>query len=279
MDFNRPIKIQTGTSTFLDLNSLAGVRVGAAPLSGFKVESANYAAVQAAGFIDKAALRDGSNVTEAYLGARAIEMVVSIYGETIGDFWDNIDTLTAALQPMPVDFDSTYGVRALRFFQPTWDLAADFPGGIELDMLVRSASLPSYNVGRRTSVGKASDGFAQPAQIRLIAPNPKKFLTTTKSGTGTHRGSAPVYPVLSKSSCTAGDSVTFSWTSGSTTTTVVATVIADGSISIDTDTMSQVNCRIDHSNTTGTFLVYPGTITVEPATTSGAVVTYREAWL
>ena len=279
MDFNRPIRIQTGPTTFLDLNSLAGVRVGAAPLSGFKVESANYAAVAASGFIDKTALRDGSSVTEAYLGSRGVELVVSVYGETIGDFWDNIDTLTAALQPMPLGFDSTYGVRALRFFQPTWSLSADFPGGIELDMLVRSASLPQYNVGRRTSVGKSSDGFAQPAQIRLIAPNPKKFLTTTKSGAGTHRGSAPVYPVLSKSSCAAGDSVTFSWTSGGLTSTVVATAIDAGAISIDTDSMAQTNCRINHGNTSGDFLVRPGAVVIEGTTTAGAVVTYREAWL
>jgi hypothetical protein len=279
MDFNKPIKIQTGPSTFLDINSLAGVRVGSAPISGFKVESANYAAVPASGFIDKTALRDGSNVTEAYLGARGVEIVVSIYGETMGHFWDNVDTLTAALQPMPVGFESTYGVRALRFFQPTWDLSADFPGGIELDMLVRSASLPMYNVGRRTSVGKSSDGFAQPSQIRFIAPNPKKFLTSTKSGSGTHRGSSPVYPVLTKTGCAAGDAVTFSWTSGGVTSIVVADAIDAGSISIDTDTMAQVNCRVDHGNTSGDFLVHPGVVLVEPSTTSGAVVTYREAWL
>jgi hypothetical protein len=279
MDFNRPIRIQTGTTTFLDLNSLAGTRVGSAPLSGFKVESANYAAVPAQGFIDKAALRDGSTVTEAYLGARGVEMVVSVYGETIGDFWDNIDTLTAALQPMPLGFDATYGVRALRFFQPTWDLSADFPGGIELDMLVRPASLPVYNVNRRTSVGKASEGFAQPAQIRFIAPNPKKFLTTTKSGAGEHRGSAPVYPVLTKASCAAGDTVTFSWTSGLLTSTVVAVAIDAGAISIDTDTMSQTNCRISHVVTSGDFLVHPGTVVIEGSTTADAVVTYREAWL
>jgi hypothetical protein len=279
MDFNRPIKIQTGPSTFLDLNSLAGIRVGASPISGFKVESANYAAVPAQGFIDKSALRDGSSVTEAYLGSRGVELVVSVYGETIGDFWDNIDTLTAALQPMPRGFDATYGVRALRFFQPTWELAAQFPGGIELDMLVRPASLPVYNVGRRTSVGKASDGFAQPAQIRLIAPNPKKFLTTTKSGAGTHRGSAPVYPVLTKTDCSAAEEVTFSWTSGGVTSTVVANAIAAGAISIDTDTMSQVNCRISHGDTSGDFLVYPGSVVIEGSTSTGAVVTYREAWL
>lgn len=282
MDFNRPIKIQTGTSTFLDVNSLAGVRAGAAPLSGFKVESASYASVAAQGFIDKTALRDGADVTEAYLGTRTIDLLVSIYGETMGDFWDKLDELTAAMQPMPVDFSADFGVRALRFYQPSWELAADFPGGIELDMRCRPAALPTYNVGRRNSIGKESDGFSQPATLRFIAPNPKKFLTSSKavsSGTATHRGTAAVYPVLSKTSCTAGDTVVFAWSGGGSSSTVQVTTIADGTVSVDTDTMEQTNCRISHANTSGDFLVYPGTVTVGATNTSGATITFTEAWL
>jgi hypothetical protein len=282
MDFNRPIKIQTGTNTFLDINSLAGVRVGAAPLSGFKVESAAYASVAAQGFIDKAALRDGATVTEAYLGTRTVDILVSVYGETMGDFWDKLDQLTAAMQPMPLDFSADFGVRSLRFFQPSWEMAADFPGGIELDMRCRPAALPTYNVGRRNSIGKESDGFSQPATLRFIAPNPKKFLTTSKSlstGTAQHRGSAAVYPILSKASCTAGDTVTFSWSGGGTSSIVQATAVETGTISIDTDTMQQTNCRVVHANTSGDFLVYPGTVTIGDTNTSNATLTFTEAWL
>ena len=283
MDFNRPIKIQTGTNTFLDINSLAGVRVGAAPLSGFKVESAAYASVSAQGFVDKAALRDGATVTEAYLGARTIDILVSVYGETMGDFWDKLDQLTAAMQPMPLDFSADFGVRSLRFFQPSWEMAADFPGGIELDMLCRPAALPTYNVGRRNSIGKESDGFSQPATLRFIAPNPKKFLITSKSlstGTAEHRGSAAVYPILTKASCTIGDTVTFAWSGGGTSSQVQVTATADGTVTVDTDTMQQTNCRVVHANTTGDFLVYPGTVTINGGSnTANATVTFTEAWL
>jgi hypothetical protein len=282
MDFNRPIKIQTGTSTFLDINSLAGVRVGAAPLSGFKVESAAYSSVAAQGFVDKAALRDGATVTEAYLGTRTVDILVSVYGETMGDFWDKLDELTAAMQPMPLDFSADFGVRSLRFFQPSWEMAADFPGGIELDMRCRPAGLPTYNVGRRNSIGKETDGFSQPATLRFLAPNPKKFLTASKTlstGTATHRGSATVYPVLSKTSCTAGDTVTFNWSGGGTSSTVKVTAIDNGTVSVDADTMEQTNCRVVHADTTGDFLIYPGTVTIGGNHTADAAITFTEAWL
>lgn len=282
MDFNRPVKLKINSTEYLDLNSLANVRAGSDPLSGYKLESANYAAVQTAGYVDKAALRDGVTVTESYLGGRNIDMVVSVYGNTIGDFWDRIDAISSATQPMPQAFSSNYGVRPLRFYQPTWDLIADFPDGIELDMNVRPVSLPVYGVSRRNSIGKPKDGFSQPVQLRFLAPDPRKTLSAARalaSAYTTHRGSATVYPLLTKTSCTAGDTVTFSWSGGGTSSIVQATVTADGSISIDTNTMQQTNCRVVHANTSGDFLVYPGTVTIGDTHTANATLTFTEAWL
>jgi hypothetical protein len=276
MDFNRPVKLKINSTEYLDLNSLANVRAGSDPLSGYKLESANYAAVQTAGYVDKAALRDGVTVTESYLGGRNIDMVVSVYGNTIGDFWDRIDAISSATQPMPQAFSSNYGVRPLRFYQPTWNLLADFPDGIELDMNVRPVSLPVYGVSRRNSIGKPKDGFSQPVQLRFLAPDPRKTLSAARalaSAYTTHRGSATVYPLLTKTSCTAGDTVTFSWSGGGTSSIVQATVIADGSISIDTNTMQQTNCRVVHANTSGDLLVYPGTVTIGDTHTATATLT------
>jgi len=282
MDFNRPVKLKINATDYLDLNSLASVRAGSDPLSGYKLESANYAAVQTAGYVDKAALRDGVDVTESYLGGRNIELVVSVYGSTIGDFWDRIDALSSATQPMPAEFSSDYGIRPLRFYQPSWNLLSDFPDGIELDMNVRPVSLPVYGVSRRNSIGKPTHGFSQPVQLRFLAPNPRKTLSTARvlaSAYTTHRGSATVYPLLSKASCTAGQSVTFNWSSGGKVSTVVVTAIAAGAISIDMSNMGQTNCRINHTSTSGDFLVYPGTVTYGLSTTAGGIITFTEAWL
>jgi hypothetical protein len=282
MDFNRPVKLKINATEYLDLNSLANVRAGSDPLSGYKLESANYAAVQTDGYVDKAALRDGVNVTESYLGGRNIDMVVSVYGSTTGDFWDRIDALSSATQPMPQAFSANYGIRPLRFYQPSWNLAADFPDGVELDMNVRPVSLPVYGVSRRNSIGKPKDGFSQPVQLRFLAPNPRKTLSAARalaSAYTTHRGSATVYPLLTKASCTAGQVVTFSWSSGGTSSTVVVTAVAAGAIAIDMETMGQTNCRLNHTSTTGDFLVYPGTVTYGGTSTASTIITFTEAWL
>jgi hypothetical protein len=278
MDFNLPIKLKINSTDYIDLNSLAGVRGGASPLSGYKVESVNYSTVAANGFMDNQALRDGATVTESYLGARGIDIVVSVYGETIGDFWDKLDQLSAALQPMPKDFTDNYGLRPLRFFQPTWAGAYSFPDGIELELTCKPSSLPTYNVSRRNSIGNPSSGFAQPVSVRLIAPNPRKTYvssnTLTVDGASvTHRGTATVYATLSKSGCTAGDTVTWSWGDS----TVVAVAIDDGAVSVETETMTQTNCRITHGSSTGSFIVYPGSVTLTG--TTDATLTFREAWL
>ena len=278
MDFNLPIKLKINSTDYIDLNSLAGVRGGSAPLSGYKVESVNYNTVSANGFMDNQALRDGAVVTESYLGARGIDFVVSVYGETIGDFWDKLDQLSAALQPMPKDFNTNYGLRPLRFFQPTWSGAYSFPNGIELELTCRPSALPTYNVSRRDSIGNPNGGFAQPVSVRLVAPNPRKTYISSNTITvggaaGTHRGTATVYATLSKTSCTAGDTVT--WTCGDST--VVAVAIADGTVSVETENMTQTNCRITHGSSTGSFLVYPGTTTLTGTDT--ATLTFTEAWL
>lgn len=278
MDFNLPIKLKINSTDYIDLNSLAGVRGGASPLSGYKVESVNYSTVAANGFMDSQALRDGAVVTESYLGARGIDIVVSVYGETIGDFWDKLDQLSAALQPMPKDFTDNYGLRPLRFFQPTWSGAYSFPDGIELELTCKPSSLPTYNVSRRNSIGNPSSGFAQPVSVRLVAPNPRKTYVSSKTLTvggssEKHRGTATVYATLAKSGCTAGDTVTWTWGDS----TVVAVAIADGAVGVDTETMTQTNCRITHGSSTGSFLVYPGSVTLTG--TAGATLTFREAWL
>ena len=278
MDFNLPIKLKINSTDYIDLNSLAGVRAGSSPLSGYKVESVNYNTVAANGFMDNQALRDGTVVTESYLGARGIDIVVSVYGETLGDFWDKLDQLSAALQPMPKDFNNNYGLRPLRFFQPTWAGAYNFPNGIELELTCRPSALPTYNVARRDSIGIPGGGFAQPVSIRLLAPNPRKKYISSQTATAlsssvTHRGTATVYAVLSKDSCAAGDSVTWTW--GDSSLTAVA--ISAGTISVDTETTTQTNCRITHGSSYGSFLVYPGTFSVSG--TAAATLTFTEAWL
>ena len=66
------------------------------------------------------------------------------------------------------------------------------------------------------------------------------------------------------------------WSSGGKTSEVTVIPTANGAFIAELDRMVLTNCRIDHVNTSGDFLVYPGSTQI---TDGSLTVTFREAWL
>jgi hypothetical protein len=163
----------------------------------------------------------------------------------------------------------------MRFYQPTRTQGADFPYGIELEIGVRPTTLLQFTANRSMSVGMETGGFSQRVNVGLLAPDPRKYHTASRSVPSKNRGSEASYATVSGTG-TGGTSVAVAWTSGGKTSTVTIVPTATGAFTAELDRMVLTNCRIDHANTTGDFLVYPGTTAIS----SGSLtVSFREAWL
>jgi hypothetical protein len=176
MDFNFAIELQTASATYLNINSVTASAIGATPVSGYKVEQVNLAQSNVNGFLDSLAQRDGLDSAEAFLGARQVQLIVSVYGSSLSDFWGKVDALSGALAPYPAAFVSDDGFRKLRFSVPY------SAGNRTLYLKVRPQSLPGYLVDRQTSVGDSIRGFAQRFTIVLIAKDPRKINDTASTG-------------------------------------------------------------------------------------------------
>lgn len=275
MDFTKPVRIYTSATEYVDLNSLATTLRGPKPITGFRVDQVAYNTSQVRGYLDQRSLRDGLDYTEPFLGARPVQVAVSVYGETLGDFWDQCDILSKALSPMPTDWTSTYGVRPMRFYQPTRSQGADFPYGIELELGVRPTTLLQFTANRSMSVGMDTGGFSQRVTVGLLAPDPRKYHTASRSVPSKNRGSEASYATVSGTG-TASTSTAVTWTSGGKTSTVTIIPTATGAFTAELDRMVLTNCRLDHEATSGDFLVYPGTTAIS----SGSLtVSFKEAWL
>jgi hypothetical protein len=276
MDFTKPVRIYTSSTEYVDINSLANTLRGPKPITGFRIDQVAYNTSQVRGYLDQRAMRDGVDYTEPFLGARPVQFAISVYGETLGDFWDQCDILSKALSPMPTEWTSTYGVRPVRFYQPTRTQGSDFPYGIELEMGIRPTTLLQFTANRSMSVGMETGGFSQRVTVGLLAPDPRKYHTVSRSIPDKNRGSEASYATV-RGTGTAGTPVSVTWSSGNKTSTV--TIIPEETgveFVAELDKMVLTKCRIDHVNTSGDFLVYPGTTAI----TSGTLtVSFREAWL
>jgi len=87
VDFNRSIKIATGTSSsaYLDLNSITTAPAYGTPFSGYLTESVAYSNSTVNGFLDSIAQRDGAEADNAFLGLRQVQLIVQVYGSSSAD--------------------------------------------------------------------------------------------------------------------------------------------------------------------------------------------------
>lgn len=284
MDLAAAITIQRPGKAPLDINSIRDPNaVGSAPLSGYSVESVDFSMVNVSAFTEDTPLVDGIDSYDAYLGGRQINMVVSVYGSTYGDFWDKITALNEALQAQPKAADTgTYpalpadGMRKLSFTQQS-DAASDY----SLYMNVRPVMMPRFVTEKATAAGIAERGYAAMANVSLIAEDPYKYFATestfTRTGSGTisvvNNGTTVAWPTVTWANAS---SATISAVLGSDTVShsAVATTV--------TDTFKTASST-SASTLTGYefFSIPPGTSSVSVTAHASATVTItiREAIL
>lgn len=298
MDFNRAIKISTGsaTSAYLDLNSITTAPTFGTPFSGYLTESVSYANANVAGFVDSLAQRDGAEANIALLGMRQIQLIVQVYGSSSADFYDRLNALNSAFQPYPSFASSDDGFRALNFDQATVSTAAFSTGFIPLYLKVRPTNLPTYNLGNDLVTPRTTDrGISTKAAISLVAKDPRKINQTATTGTInvsaststttslTNNGNYTAYPTfIFVNSATSDKTATIStsaWTS-------VFVLPASSTTTIDADKRTVkigTTLRMDlvDSNTTSFPYLSPGATTITVSTLASVTGTYsfNEAWL
>lgn len=290
MDFNFAIELQAASATYLNINSVTASAVGAAPVSGYKVEQVNLAQSGVNGFLDTLAQRDGLDSAEAFLGSRQVQLIVSVYGSSLSDFWNKVDDLSATLAPSPAAFESEDGFRKLRFSVP-------YSGGNRtLYLKVRPTALPNYVVDRQTSIGDSIRGFAQRFTLGFIAKDPRKindtastgsFTVSTSSGTATivNNGTYLAYPtftLISSGTSTATISCAGFFTA------VISCPTGSNTIVINSENRtvkigSTLRMDLLLGATTALPSLQPGsnaiTVTSSNSTLSGLSYTFNEAWL
>lgn len=297
MDFNRAIKISTGsaTSSYLDLNSITTAPAYGTPFSGYLTESVAYASANVAGFVDSLAQRDGAEADIALLGIRQIQLIVQVYGSSSADFYDRLNALNSAFQPYPSFASSDDGFRALNFDQATVSTGSFSSGFIPLSLKVRPTSLPTYNLGNDLVTPRTTDrGISTKAAISLIAKDPRKINQTATTGTInisassattttlTNNGNYTAYPTITFVNTGAQQTATISTSSWTSVVVVAAsaTTILNASTRVVTVAGSlQMNYLLD--GTTSLPYLSPGAnvVTVSALSNTTATYTFNEAWL
>lgn len=298
MDFNREIKIATGTATsaYLNLNSITTAPTVGTPFSGYVVESVSYANAGVSGFLDSLAQRDGAEANIALLGMRQVQMIVQVYGSSSADFFDKLNALNSSLQPYPSFATSDDGFRALDFDQATVSTGSYTSGFINMRMKVRPTSIPTYNLNNDLVTPRTTDrGISTKAAISLMAKDPRKTSQVAKTGsinvssstttttTLTNNGNYVAYPTfVFVNAATASSTATIStsaWTS-------VVVLPASSTVTLDSYNRTVkvgTTLRMDLVTTGTTSMPYllagATVITVSAMTSVTGTFSFEEAWL
>jgi len=168
MDLSQAVTIELPGQAALDLNSVRDPNaVGSAPVSGYNIESVDFSDVGVTAFSEDTPQVDGIDSYDAYLGARQIAMIIGVYGNSYGDFWDKITELNYALQPRPTFATGQAfpddGFRKLSFTQ----LKA--AGSYSLYMKVRPMALPRFvtEAGASPTVAWSNTSTFSPLRVEL----------------------------------------------------------------------------------------------------------------
>jgi hypothetical protein len=180
MDLKAAVTIQRPGSAPLDINSLRDPSaVGSAPMSGYLIEQVDFSSVPITAFTEDTPLVDGVDSYDPYLSARTINIALSVYGSSYGDFWDKITALNAALQAQPMAASTaTYaaleadGKRKLSFTQPK------VGGTYSLYMMVRPMALPRFVTDASSASGDSTRGYSVRCTVTLMAEDPYKYFET-----------------------------------------------------------------------------------------------------
>lgn len=298
MDFNREIKIATGTATsaYLNLNSITTAPTVGTPFSGYVVESVAYANANVGGFLDSLAQRDGAEANIALLGTRQVQMIVQVYGSSSADFFDKLNALNSSFQPYPAFATSDDGFRSLDFDQATIDTASYTSGFINMRIKVRPTSIPTYNLSNDLVTPRTTDrGISTKVAVSLLAKDPRKIRQTATTGTInvststtttttlTNNGNYVAYPAfIFVNAATASRTATISTSSWTTVLTLPAstTVTLDA---LNRTAKVGTTLRMDLITTGTTSIPYllagATVITVSAMTSVTGTFSFNEAWL
>ena len=283
MDLSAAVTIQRPGAEPLDINSLRDPdAIGSAPASGYLIEQVDFSTVPITAFTENTPLVDGVDSYDPYLSARTINIALSVYGSSYGDFWDKITALNAALQAQPKAADTgTYpalgvdGQRKLSFTQPK------VGGSYSLYMMVRPMALPRFLTDASSAAGDPNRGYSVRCTISLMSEDPYKYFASEATVSRTGSGALSV---VNSGTTIAWPTVTWNITS---TTTVSVTL---GSETVEhTDETSTVTDAFKTASSTDSstltsyefFSIPPGTSSVTVVGEAGQTVsiTIREAIL
>ena len=198
-------------------------RTASGPSYGWQVEDATFSDAEVAGYLDKAALRDGVDAGDVYLGRRLLNIQASVMGSSKGDGWDRLQDWLAAFSPrLAYNADTAnLGFLPFTFYQPTADIVtwptSAYADGIPMQFYARPAALPSWRVARDATGGVSGAGIAFDVRVPLLMRDPRKYLQTevsvavsTATSTVSYRGDYPTFGtmVISKPTATAADNFT-----------------------------------------------------------------------
>jgi hypothetical protein len=194
MDLSAAVTIQRPGAAPLDINSIRDPNaIGSSPVSGYMIEQVDFSSVPITAFTEDTPLVDGVDSYDPYLSARTINIALSVYGSSYGDFWDKITALTAAFQAQPKAADTgTYpalsadGQRKLSFTQPK------VGGTYNLYMMVRPMALPRFMTDAASAAGDSTRGYSVRCTISLMAEDPYKYFETASTFSRTGSGSLSV---------------------------------------------------------------------------------------
>lgn len=285
MDFNQKIEIQVSSTSYLNINSITSAAGPYTPLSGYNVDGVSLGQASVRGYAVENAQRDGILTAEAFIGPRQLGLTVSVYGNSLGDFWKNVDTLSASADPYPPEFSSDDGFRKLVFTAPSGTTSN------EVYMLVRPSAVPAISVNKNFSVGASARGFAINTQMVFTAKDPRKISTaeasvsispgtTTVTYSGTYQSFPIVIVTASASSASytiGGKTVSLIGLSSGTTYYVdhAKTTVRIGS---ETGTLSPGKVNPTLSTGFGFISPYYKTVVIGSGISS-ATVRYRNTWL
>jgi hypothetical protein len=283
MDLSAAVTIQRPGAAPLDINSLRDpASIGSAPASGYLIEQVDFSSVPITAFTEDTPLVDGVDSYDPYLSARNISIVLSVYGNTYGDFWDKVTALNAAFQAQPKAADTgTYaalgadGQRKLSFSQPK---AA---GSYSLYMMVRPMALPRFVTESGSAAGLSERGYSVKCSINLMAEDPYKYFSaeTTVSRVG-----SGALSVVNSGTTIAWPTVVWNVTSSSTVSVTLGSDTVEHT-AVAANVTDTFKTAVSTSSSTLTsyefFSIPPGTSSVTVVGQAGQTVsiTIREAIL
>ena len=133
---------------------------------GCLIEEFDYGRAQGMGYTEKRSQDDGLDTSDVFMGARYISLTGTVFGDSIGDLFDRLQSVRTALTPtIAYDVDQPdHGYIPLTFSLPTNDTA--FPTGTPnvfvkpLEFRCRPVGQPQFSIRRDTGAfaGGGMDG-------------------------------------------------------------------------------------------------------------------------